>query len=59
MDGYATADMGIGYMIPGLRGTHIRLDVHNLFDSHYRGFVGAPRLGRVLMLGVGYDFRPS
>jgi iron complex outermembrane receptor protein len=55
VDAYAVLDVGLGYRVRGLRGVWLQLDVQNLFDNQYRSSVGAPELGRFMMLRVRYD----
>jgi iron complex outermembrane receptor protein len=53
---YTVLDANIGYQIPWMAGTSIQLMATNLFDNKHQEFIGAPELGRLLMLRLGYDF---
>lgn len=56
--GYGVVDFNVGYRLPGARDVWLQLDIQNALDNQYRTFVGAPRLGRVLLARLRYDFRP-
>jgi outer membrane receptor for ferrienterochelin and colicins len=49
VDGSHVVDLGFGYRIPGHTDVRMQLDVQNLFGVSYRTFVGAPRIGRVVI----------
>ena len=56
VDGYQTIDASLGYRLPFQRATHVSLTANNLLNNMHREFVGAPEIGRMLMLRVRYDF---
>jgi outer membrane cobalamin receptor len=37
-------------------GASVQLAITNLFDSDYRSFVGVPRVGRLALLRLRYQF---
>lgn len=56
IEGYEVVDANVAYRIPGLRGTTVSVAARNLLDDDHRQFVGAPRLGRVVLARLRYDF---
>ena len=54
--GYAVLDGGLGYRLPFQPSTHISLTANNILNNLHREFVGAPEVGRLLLLRVRYDF---
>ena len=56
VDGYEVVDASIGYDLPFRRGTRVSLTANNLLDNIHREFVGAPEVGRLLLVRVQYDF---
>ena len=56
VDGYQTIDASLGYRLPFQRATHVSLTANNILNNMHREFVGAPEIGRMLMLRVRYDF---
>jgi outer membrane receptor for ferrienterochelin and colicins len=53
---YAVADLDLGVPVPGRREVTLSLAVTNLFGNRHREFVGAPRLGRLLVARVRVAF---
>ncbi|HEV7587386.1 MAG TPA: TonB-dependent receptor [Longimicrobium sp.] len=54
---YTLFDANAGYRLPGnLRHTTLQLSVTNLFNESYRPFPGTPKLGRMVLARVKYDF---
>lgn len=56
VDGYGVLDAGLGYRLPFQPSTHLSLTANNLLDDRHREFVGAPEVGRLLLLRVRHDF---
>lgn len=56
IEGYAVLDAGVGYRLPFQPSTQLSLSATNLFDSNHREAIGAPKLGRLLLARVRYDF---
>lgn len=56
VDGYEVVDASIGYDLPFRRGTRVSLTANNLLNNMHREFVGAPEVGRLLLVRVQYDF---
>ncbi len=56
VDGYTVVDANVGYRFRALAGASVSLTATNLFDDVHREFVGAPRLGRLLLLRMQYAF---
>ena len=53
---YGVVDASIGYELPFRRGTRLSLTANNVTNNLHREFVGAPEVGRLLLLRVHYDF---
>ena len=56
LDSYTVFDTNVAYRIPRMAGATVSLTVNNVFDNLHREFIGAPELGRLLMLRLQYDF---
>lgn len=56
VEAYQVIDASVGYRLPFQRGTHVSLSANNILNSMHREFVGAPEIGRMLLLRVRYDF---
>ena len=54
--GYEVVDASISYELPFRRGTRLSVTANNVLDNMHREFVGAPEVGRLLLLRVQYDF---
>ena len=55
VDDHALFDMTASCRLARLPGSTISLTGMNLFDSPSRDFLGAPEVGRLLMLRLGYE----
>ena len=53
---YEVVDASISYELPFRRGTRVSVTANNVLDNVHREFVGAPEVGRLLLLRVLYDF---
>lgn len=56
VEAYQVVDASIGYRLPFQPGTHVSLTANNILNNLHREFVGAPEIGRMLLLRVRYDF---
>ncbi len=56
IEGYGIVDAGVNYRLPFQPSTQLSLTANNLLDNVHREFVGAPKVGRMLLLRVRYDF---
>ena len=56
VDQYTVFDANIGYRLPLARPATLTLTATNLFDNLHQEFIGAPHLGRLLMLRLQYEF---
>ena len=56
VDGYSVMDASIGYRLPFQPSTQVSLTANNILNNMHREFVGAPEVGRLLLLRVRYDF---
>ena len=54
--GFGVADVEFGAPVPGQRETQLTLTISNLTDKRHYEFVGAPVMGRLVMLRVAYRF---
>ena len=54
--GYEVIDAAIGYELPFRRGTRVSLTANNVLNNLHREFVGAPEVGRLLLLRLQADF---
>jgi len=46
----------MGYDLPSMTGAAVQLSVSNVFDKAYRSFVGVPKVGRLALLRLRYEF---
>ena len=53
---YEVIDASVGYELPFRRGTRLSVTANNVLNNLHREFVGAPEVGRLLLLRVLYDF---
>ena len=53
---YEVVDASVGYELPFRRETRLSLTANNVLNNMHREFVGAPEVGRLLLLRVRYDF---
>jgi iron complex outermembrane receptor protein len=56
VDGYTVVDANVGYRFRSIAGASVSLTATNLFDNVHREFVGAPELGRLLLVRLQYEF---
>ena len=56
VDGYQVVDASVGYQLPFQPGAHVSLTANNILNNMHREFVGAPEIGRMLLLRLRYDF---
>ncbi len=56
VDEYTVVDASIGYRLPFQPGTRVSLTVNNLAGNMHREFVGAPEVGRLLLVRVHHEF---
>ena len=53
---YTVVDANVQYNIRTVPGATVTLSAYNLFDNEHREFIGAPEIGRLLLLRLGYTF---
>ena len=56
VDGYQIVDASVGYRLPFQPGVRVSLAANNILNNMHREFVGAPEIGRMILLRVRYDF---
>ncbi len=56
VDGYSIFDASLGYRLPFQPDTQVSLAANNVLNNMHREFVGAPEIGRLLLLRVRRDF---
>ena len=56
VEAYQVIDASLGYRLPFQPGAHVSLTANNILDNMHREFVGAPEIGRMLLLRLRYDF---
>ncbi len=56
VDQYTVFDANVAYEVPWASGTTMSLTVSNLFNDWHQEFVGAPKLGRIALVRMEYDF---
>jgi len=56
VDNYTVFDANVGYRLPMAPQATVTLTVTNIFDNLHQEFIGAPELGRLLMLRMQYAF---
>lgn len=54
--GYGVLDATVGLRMPFQRNTRVQLMAYNLTDNRHQEFVGAPFIGRLLLLQLHTDF---
>jgi iron complex outermembrane receptor protein len=59
VDAHALVDGMMSYDIPRLPGATVSLSGTNLLGRPTRYFLGAPAIGRLVLLRVGYEFQGS
>ncbi|MCY4573469.1 MAG: TonB-dependent receptor [Gemmatimonadetes bacterium] len=56
VEGYQVIDASLGYRLPFQPAAHVSLTANNILNNMHNEFVGAPEIGRMLLLRVRYDF---
>ena len=56
VEGYQVFDLRLGYDFPMWAGTNIVLTASNIFDDRHIEIPGAPEIGRLVALRLGYSF---
>ncbi len=56
VESYTVFDANVGYQLPFAPQAAVTLTATNLFDNMHQEFVGAPELGRLLLLRLTYEF---
>ncbi len=56
--GYTVVDAAVNYRLPHVTGASIGLTATNLLNNMHREMIGAPEMGRLLLLRLRYDFQP-
>ncbi len=57
VQGYGVLDANVGYRLPFQPEARVSLTATNVLNNMHREFVGAPEIGRLLLLRLQYDFR--
>lgn len=57
VDGYMVWDANAEYVLPWVDDVAVGVSAYNLFDKDHREFIGAPEIGRILLLRVRYGLR--
>lgn len=56
IEGHTLFDANVSWQLPGVSGARVTLTGTNLFDSPTRYFIGAPEIGRLMLVRMQYDF---
>lgn len=56
VESYAVFDLNFGYKVTALSGATLSLSATNIFDDKHADFIGAPEIGRMVLLRVLYEF---
>ncbi len=56
VDGYSVFDANVSYQLPWAPAATATVTATNLFDNVHQEFIGAPALGRLLMVRLAYAF---
>jgi len=56
VDAYSLLDANLAYRFSGVSGATLSLTGTNLLNRLHRQFIGAPEMGRLLLLRLQYDF---
>lgn len=56
IDGYSTVDANASYQLPWATGATVTVTGTNIFDNVHRESIGAPEIGRLLMVRLAYAF---
>jgi len=53
---YTVFDANVAYKLPFASGATVSLTVNNVFNDLHQEFIGAPRMGRIALAKLQYDF---
>jgi iron complex outermembrane receptor protein len=56
VDSFTVFDANVGYQLPWAPQATVTMTATNLFDNMHQEFIGAPELGRLLMVRLAYEF---
>lgn len=56
LDGFTVFDANVAYRLRTVPGATVSLTATNLFDAEHQQFIGAPAIGRLLLLRLSYTF---
>ena len=56
IESYNVLDLNLGYRIPSSSSVRVSVNAYNVFDTVHREMLGAPELGRLVMMKVQYEF---
>ena len=56
VESYSVFDLNFGYRVPGYSGMIVSVTLNNAFNKLHQEFIGAPRMGRIGMLKIQYEF---
>lgn len=56
IDAYTSFDANVSYQLPWAPGATVTVTGTNIFDNVHRESVGAPEIGRLLMVRLAYEF---
>jgi len=56
VEAYTVLDLNLVYKLPVRQELSLKVDIRNGLNDKYRGFVGAPKVGRLVFAELGLDF---
>ncbi len=56
IESYTVLDLNLGYRIPSNRSIRVSVNAYNVFDERHREMLGAPELGRLVVMKMQYEF---
>ena len=56
VDAYTVLDLNVDVRVPRIPGATVGLSATNILDNKHNEFVGAPDLGALFLMRVGYAF---
>lgn len=56
IDAYTSFDANVSYQLPWATGATVTVTGTNIFDNVHRESIGAPEIGRLLMVRLAYEF---
>jgi len=56
VNSFTVFDANVAYKLPFASGATVSLTVNNVFNDLHREFIGAPRMGRIALARLQYDF---